>query len=76
VQLLLEPTADLVGQDGAALHLACSRQTLWRLRRSGQLEAVSHGGRLMYRRADLERLRLEGWDVPTWPDDTIPPGCK
>ena len=69
MSLLLEaPSGDLVGQDDAARVLACSRQTLWRLRRSGQLEAIPHGGRLMYRQYDLERLRLGGWDVPTWED--------
>jgi len=61
---LLDQAAVLLDQHDAARFLRSSRTTLFRLRRTGQLEAVNHGGRVMYRRSDLERLRLEGWDVP------------
>jgi excisionase family DNA binding protein len=82
VSLLLEApaTQDLLDQDAAARLLRSSRQTLYRLRRTGQLEAVRHGSKLYYRRADLERLWREGWEIPSqgWDGNNIriPPGCK
>jgi excisionase family DNA binding protein len=70
--LISEATeGDLLDIETARRVLGVGRATLYRLRRSDQLGSVMHGGRPRFRRADLIRLRDEGWEVPRggWPDD-------